>query len=165
MSNKDGYKRPVQTYTDKLSNDDIMDKLSGYKKVDDISKVPLGTHLRYFVKLEDGSEKFRMGGFLRNNTGVPKWISLHRSQTEMTKGWTVQLATATIFRKMSQNEIMDEYENKLDTLQKKNDGHKSLNKEFKKENKTLKTELEYYKKENKTLKTELEYYVKKKTRH
>ena len=143
--NKDGYKRPAQTYTDKLSNEQIMDKLSGYKKVDDISKVPLGTHLRYFSKCEDGSEKFRMGGFLRNNTGIPEWVSLNTSQTAMTKGFSVQLKTATFFRKMSQAEIMDEYENKLDELQKKYDNQKSLSKELKKENKTLKTELEYYK--------------------
>ena len=147
--NKDGYKRPTQTYTDKLSNDDIRDKLSGYKKVDDISKVPLGTHLRFFKKCEDGTEQFRMGGFLRNNTGIPKWVSLNTSQTAMTKGFSVQLETATFFRKMSQSEIMDEYEDKLDALQKKYDNQKALSKELKKEVKTLKTELEYYKHKSK----------------
>ena len=142
---KDDYKRPPQTYTDKLSREDVVDKLNGYKKVDDIIKVPLGTHLRYFKKLETGKDKFCMGGFLHKNTGIPNYVILKNDKSS----WTVQLNTATFFRKMSNTEIMDEYEDKLDELQKKYDSQKSLNKELKKENKTLQKEIDYYKHKNK----------------
>ena len=44
----DNYIRPKKTYTDQLDEDDIEDKLSDYIKVEDISTVKIGTHVRYF---------------------------------------------------------------------------------------------------------------------
>ena len=54
----DNYKRPKQTYTDKLTDEDIKAKLEDYIEVDDISKVPLNTHVRYFTeKINDKKER------------------------------------------------------------------------------------------------------------
>ena len=63
---KDGYIRPETTYTDQLSKEDINKKLEDYIKVEDLSTVPINTHLRYFLNV-NGELKFRQGGNLHSN--------------------------------------------------------------------------------------------------
>ena len=46
----DDYKRPTKTKQDKLSTDEIKEMLEDYIEVEDISKVPLNTHMRYFAE-------------------------------------------------------------------------------------------------------------------
>lgn len=133
--NTSEYKKPDKTYTDKLSKDQILDKLDGYKQVDDIYKIPIGSHLRYFKKLENGKDKFCMGGFLSKNDGLPDYIILNNGKNS----WSVQTKTAKFFRKLSQKEIIDVYESKIDELENKNKALKTLVKQ-------LKEEIEYYKK-------------------
>ena len=53
----DGYKRPKKTLTDKLSAEEIKNKLEDYIEVEDISKVPLNSHLRYFTEKYDEKKK------------------------------------------------------------------------------------------------------------
>ena len=60
------YNRPKTTYQEQLSANEIGDKLQGYEKVDNIAEVPLNTHIRYFTTKPDGTQVFRMGGFLYN---------------------------------------------------------------------------------------------------
>jgi len=48
----------------KLSTDEIKKKLKEYSRVDDISKINIGTHLRYFTVESNGNKLFRLGGFL-----------------------------------------------------------------------------------------------------
>lgn len=121
------YDRPKQTYTDKLTDDDILDKLDGYRQIDDINKVQLGTHLRYFQLMSDGEKKFRMGGFLFKNDGIPDYVILNNNKSS----WSVQIDTAIFFRKLSQKEIVEEYENKIDELENKNKALKTLVKDLK----------------------------------
>ena len=53
----DDYKRPKKTMTDKLTAEEIKSKLEDYIEVEDISKVPLNTHIRYFTEVQDEKKK------------------------------------------------------------------------------------------------------------
>ena len=77
----DDYKRPKKTLTDKLSAEEIKNKLEDYIEVEDISKVPLNSHLRYFTEKYDEKKKksskvFRLGGFLVNKNNYDKYVVL-----------------------------------------------------------------------------------------
>ena len=55
--------------------------LEDYIEVEDISKVPLNTHLRYFSEKKNEKTKkiekvFRMGGFLVNKNNYDKYVIL-----------------------------------------------------------------------------------------
>ena len=102
---KNGYVRPEVTYTDQLSKEQIEKKLEDYKKVDDIMKVPLGVHLRYFSDV-NGKLAFRMGGQLHKNTGLPEYVILSNGTAQ----WSVQVKNTIFYRKMVLQEIKEEYE-------------------------------------------------------
>lgn len=104
-----------KTFTSNLTKDEINEKLQDYKLVDDITKVPLGTHLRYFI-MKDGTKLFRMGGNLKRNLDLPKFIVLVNAVgTE----WTVQVKDATFYKKMTLKEIKEEYDIIIDELHEK----------------------------------------------
>ena len=111
---KNGFERPEITYTDQLSKEEIQDKLADYSKVEDIYKVPLGVHLRYFVK-KDGQMLFRMGGQLFKNNGLPEYVILKSGTNAQ---WSVQIKDTVFYRKMTLAEIKQEYE---DLIKKKNE--------------------------------------------
>ena len=67
------YRRPEKTFTDKLTKAEIEEKLEDYKKVDDIYRVPLSSHIRYFI-MSKGEKKFRTGDLIVRNDGLPKYI-------------------------------------------------------------------------------------------
>lgn len=104
-----------KTFTGNLTKDEINEKLQDYKLVDDISKVPLGTHLRYFV-MKDGTKLFRMGGNLKRNFDLPKFIVLVNA---LGTEWTVQVKDATFYKKMTLKEIKEEYDGIIDELHEK----------------------------------------------
>lgn len=104
-----------KTFTGNLTKDEIEEKLQDYKLVDDISKVPLGTHLRYFV-MKNGTKLFRMGGNLKRNLDLPKFIVLVNA---LGTEWTVQIKDTTFYKKMSLKEIKDEYDGIIDELHEK----------------------------------------------
>lgn len=104
-----------KTFTGNLTKDEINEKLQDYKLVDDISKVPLGTHLRYFV-MKDGTKLFRMGGNLKRNLDLPKFLVLVNA---LGTEWTVQVKDATFYKKMSLKEIKEEYDGIIDELHEK----------------------------------------------
>ena len=122
---KNGFERPEITYTDQLSKEEIQDKLADYSKVEDIYKVPLGVHLRYFVK-KDGQMLFRMGGQLFKNNGLPEYVILKSGTNAQ---WSVQIKDTVFYRKMSIVEIKQEYE---DIINKKNDKIQALKEKLKK---------------------------------
>ncbi len=106
------YSRPKSTFTDNLTKEEVEKKLEDYKKVDDISAVPIGTHLRYFIK-KDGELVFRMGGNLKINTGLPKYVILVNAEGVQ---WTVQVEGTIFYKKMSLEEIKEEYESIIKEL-------------------------------------------------
>ena len=132
---KNGYTRPAVTMTDQLSKEQIEEKLEDYKKVDDIFKVPLGVHLRYFSNI-NGKMVFRMGGLLHKNTGLPDYVILSTTPTGK-PGWSVQVKDTLFYRKMTLQEIKIEYQTIIDELI-------SKNKKLKDENKKLNEKLEKY---------------------
>jgi len=122
---KNGFERPEITYTDQLSKEEIQEKLVDYSKVEDIYKVPLGVHLRYFVK-KDGQMLFRMGGQLFKNSGLPEYVILKSGTNAQ---WSVQVKDTVFYRKMTLAEIKQEYE---DLIKKKNDKIHALKEKLKK---------------------------------
>lgn len=122
---KNGFERPEITYTDQLSKEEIQEKLADYSKVEDIYKVPLGVHLRYFVK-KDGQMLFRMGGQLFKNNGLPEYVILKSGTNAQ---WSVQVKDTIFYRKMTLDEIKQEYE---DIIKKKNEKIQALKEKLKK---------------------------------
>jgi hypothetical protein len=129
---KNNYERPSTTFTDQLSAEQIKERLEDYSKVDDIYKVPLGVHLRYFIN-KDGQMLFRMGGQLHKNTGLPDYVILSNGASQ----WSVQVKNTIFWRKMTSNEIKEDYQTSLETLKSKYD-------KLKEENKLLKEKLKKY---------------------
>lgn len=127
------YIRPAKTYTEKLSTDEIKKRLEDYVEVDDISKVPINTHLRYFQTDKHGNKKFRMGGYLLRNAGLPDYIMLTNGKLT----WSVQVKEAVFFKKMSIMEFKKEYVELLNVLNKENKKLKEENEHLKKKLKTL----------------------------
>ena len=131
----DNYIRPNKTYTERLDDEEIADKLTDYVKVDNIKDVKINTHIRYFL-LEvnkDGSitRKFRMGGFLKNKDNGETYVMLSNNKTT----WSVQTNQAVFYRKLSIDEIKEEYEKDLKELN-------ELNRKLYKQNKRMKKFIE-----------------------
>jgi hypothetical protein len=111
QQNKDNYKRPEITYTDKLSKSQIKELLIDYERVKDIKdleKIPPGTHLRYF-EMKNKELKFRTGGVLTVNSGLPDYIILSNGKLS----WSVQVATCIFFRRVTIKQIREEYDKLL----------------------------------------------------
>ena len=138
------YKRPKRTYQDKLTLEEIKEKLEDYVEVEDISNVMINTHLRYFAikkNKKTGKKRryFRLGGFLINNKEVEKYIVLSTSPisivNENTKTWSVDTNNNIFYRKMTKEEIKRLDQEEMDELY--DEIHR-----LSKENKKLKSKLE-----------------------
>lgn len=114
MSNKtvrfggaaDKYVRPNKTFQDRLSDNQIEEKLRGYKQVADVFKenVPVNTHIRYFVKDDASKTKlFRLGGFLKKLCPEKNYIVL----TNNTHSWCVNVNTADIYKKIGYEDYVE----------------------------------------------------------
>ena len=112
LSKKDKYERPDLTYTEKLTQDEIEDKLEDYQEIADLSKVQLGTHIRYIID-DNGTKKFRLGGKLINTKGLPTYVVLGNGRLT----WSVQTEGTTFYREMTKEEIKEEYEQVIDDLE------------------------------------------------
>lgn len=135
---EDNYKRPKKTYTDKLTDDDIKAKLEDYVEVDDISMVPLNSHVRYFTERINEKKKkekvFRLGGFLVNKSNYEKYVILSNVPetgfiNPIKKTWSVNTKTSIFYKKQTLDEIKEEYELEIEDLK---DQIKFLKKEIKK---------------------------------
>ena len=127
---KDDYKRPKHTIQDKMTEDEIEEKLEDYIEIEDIFKVPLNSHIRYYTLIpgKDGEIKkaFRLGGQLKNKDNADKYIILSNGKVT----WTVQMETSILYRKMTIEEIKEDYENIIKDLE-------EANLQLKKDNKKL----------------------------
>jgi len=106
------YKRPEITYQEQLSKEEVLEKLNGYVKVDNISEVPISTHVRYFTKKDD-KIMFRTGGSLVNKNNADVYVMLSNG----TNTWSVQVRDTVFYRKMSHQEelnlVKNSYEKKI----------------------------------------------------
>jgi len=112
LSNDSQYVRPKKTYQDSLSSDDIKEKLKEYKRVTDIRKVIIGTHIRYFTKQsKEANPVFRLGGFLTKFGDDYKYIILSNG----TISWSVQVNGLNDFwSKMNSKEILKTAETEIE---------------------------------------------------
>jgi len=127
---KDEYKRPKHTIQDKLTEDEIEEKLADYIEIENINKVPIGSHIRYYTLIPNKNgeliKTFRLGGQLKNKDNSDKYIIL--SNGKLT--WTVQMDTSILYRKMTIDEIKEDFENIIKELE-------DSNLQLKKDNKKL----------------------------
>lgn len=141
----DNYQKGGASKTDKLTNEEIEKLLDDYTEIDKIDalyKVPLGTHIRYFVKEKDGSQKFRYGGSLFDAKGLPDYVILSNGKSK----WSVQLNTASLWRKMTVKEIKDDYEQYVKELETENELLESKVNKYKFKYEQAKEEIEHLKK-------------------
>lgn len=121
------------SYQDKLSPDEIKQKLEEYKRVDDISTVSLNAHLRYFIINEKtGDKQFRLGGFLNKIDKEKGYVILSNGQLS----WSVQIKNSIFFKKMTFQELKKELIEDVGQIY--NDEIKKLKDENKKLKDTLK---------------------------
>jgi hypothetical protein len=128
--------RPQATYQSKMTETEIEEKLSLYKKIkiDDIPKLPLNTHIRYYsiTKDNDGNKekKFRLGGFLENKDNYDKYIIL----TNRKFSWSVNTKESILYRKMTDEEISKNVDNKTEHATNENkklaENYEKLKKEY-----------------------------------
>ena len=137
LSRDTSYTRAKKTYQDKLSPAEIKKKLEEYKQVEDITKLEIGVHLRYFtINKKTGEKQFRLGGFLSKMDPQYRYIILQNG----TLSWSVQLENTVLFQKMTFSQLKEEivqkvakkYEKKLSKLEEENKNLKSALKEIKK---------------------------------
>ena len=85
-------------------------------EVDNINKIPINSHLRYYTLKRDDkgnmSKVFRLGGNLINKDNSDKYIILSNGKVS----WSVQTKNTIFYRKMKLNEIKDEYETIIEEL-------------------------------------------------
>jgi hypothetical protein len=101
------YHRPKITLQDKLTYDEIKEKLKNYEKVENIVDLPLYTHLRYIeVKEVNGKKeyKFRLGGYLINKKFPDKYLVLSNGRLK----WSVQVANTVFYKSLAKNEDADD---------------------------------------------------------
>ena len=144
----DDYKRPTKTKQDKLSTDEIKEMLEDYIEVEDISKVPLNTHMRYFAeKVNEKTKKkekvFRMGGFLVNKNNYDTYVILSTAPNtgvinSQAKTWSVSAKGTKFYRKLSYDEMKEQFNEEIEDLYEQIDLLKKENKKLKAENKKLK---------------------------
>jgi hypothetical protein len=112
---RDGRENNVPSIQDKLTNEEIQEKLQNYIEVSDIDAVPINTHVRYYVK--QGQEyKFRIGGFLKKKDNQ-KYVVLSTSPDQNGKTWSVNRATAEFYRiKTKTEQLMENAERENEDL-------------------------------------------------
>lgn len=108
LGDDDKYDRPKQTLQDKLSKKEIEEKLEDYIKVEDISEVPLKTHIRYF-KVEGKNLKFRLGGNLINKDNADKYVVLSNGNYS----WSADVKKSIFYKQLSVEEVREQYEDKI----------------------------------------------------
>ena len=138
LSRDSSYKKTKKTYQENLSPSEIKEKLQEYKQVDneDIDKVSLNSHLRYFTfNPKTGEKLFRLGGFL---TKIDKdYVILSNGSLS----WSVQKKNTVFFQKMNFSDLKSEliekiskkYEKKIKKLTDENEMLKDTLKQVKKQ--------------------------------
>ena len=134
MHTNTGYVRPQFTYQDRLSTDDIKEKLNGYKQIKCPSELQLNNHIRYFSTDSDGNKKFRLGGFVDTINLEKGYITLRNNKNAT---WSVQLKTSTIYKKLSKEEFVNTIKESVKKDINNTDDIKSLKEEIASLNKKM----------------------------
>ena len=102
--------KTTNSYQNKLSPKEIKEKLEEYKRVNDISKVALDAHLRYFTINDKGDKLFRLGGFLKKIDLEKGYVILSNGQLN----WSVQIKNSIFFQKMSFQDLKVELKEEIE---------------------------------------------------
>jgi hypothetical protein len=127
------YKKATNTYQDLLSPEDIAKKLEDYSKVkkEDIFKIPINSHVRYFTLGKSGEKEFRLGGVITKFGDNGEYVVLSNG----TFSWSVQIKNTTFYKKLNLNEIkekaVDDVKINIDTIMKENKELKKMLKQIK----------------------------------
>ena len=149
LSRDTGYVRPKKTFQDSMSSDDIKEKLKEYKKVTDVRKVIIGTHMRYFTKDKDTKANvFRLGGFLTKFGDEYKYVILSNGSIS----WSVQNNSSNEFwAKMNSKEILKTAETEVEDKDKEQQHVIEKYKKLKEKNEYMSSLLEEQQKQNEKL--------------
>jgi hypothetical protein len=109
-SEESEYNKPQKTFTERLTKKEIEDYMTDYEKTD-IKKIKLGSHVRYFEKVNEDM-KFRIGGNLIINNGLPKYVILTNGKTN----WSVQVKDCIFFAKLNYDKIKIEFDEQIENL-------------------------------------------------
>lgn len=140
------YVRPVLTYTDKLSKEQVKELLVDYeqiKSLEQLKTISSGTHLRYF-EYKDKELKFRTGGILTVTSGIPDYLILSSGKIS----WSVQVDKCIFFKRITIKQVREEYEKKIHSDAATISGLQGLLKDADKKIKNLRTRLSKYEKIN-----------------
>jgi hypothetical protein len=152
LKNDINYNRPKKTVQDTLTKEAIKEKLMNYKKVEDITKIVIGSHIRYFAKdMKTKKNMFRLGGFLTKFGEDYKYLVLSNGEFS----WSVQINGNNEFwvkinSKDMQEQIQteleevigDKYKKKYEDMKNQTDYVIKMLKDQQKENDKLKQKLD-----------------------
>lgn len=126
-----------KTFQESLTNEQIKEYLKTYKLVDDISKVGISTHLRYFtIDSKTNKKIFRLGGTLNKFGQNGEYIILSNGDLS----WSVQIKNSIFYKKMTEQELIEDLKHDILTeaqeviateLDDKKAEYKNLEKEYK----------------------------------
>ncbi len=139
------YQRPVQTYQDNLTKQQIKEQLKDYKEANDITMLSIGCHVRYFSTDPKTNKKlFRLGGTINKIDPEYRFIIL----TNGTLSWSVQIANTSFWKKLTESEYKEELKDEIrkEIITEKTDNQ--FNQKLEKENLELKKELKDLSKKN-----------------
>lgn len=108
---KDGYVRPVKTFTENMTPEEIKESLKNYKQIthDDLYNVKPGTHFRYFRTDEHGHRHFKLGGNIINLSGLPEYVVFGNGKIT----WSVQVEGTIFYQKNQIEDIQKECDNTI----------------------------------------------------
>ena len=99
-----------KTFQETLSNEQIKKYLNDYKKVDDIFKIGISTHLRYFtLDSKTNKQLFRLGGYLNKFGDNGEYIILSNGDLS----WSVQIKNSIFYKKMTDQELKEELKQEI----------------------------------------------------
>jgi len=146
------YQRPVQTYQENLTKQQIKEQLKDYKEVIDITMLSIGCHVRYFsTDLKTKKKLFRLGGVINKIDPEYRFIIL----TNGTVSWSVQIANTTFWKKLTELEYKEELKEEIRKEIMTEEVDITSNQILEKENSDLKKDLKNLLRKNELLSEQL----------
>ena len=124
----DNYDRPKQTIQEKMTDQEIAEKLRNYEKVDTIMTIDVGTHVRYFSNI-NGMLKYRSGGNLIKKDKEGRYVVLSNGRAS----WSVQTGNSIFYRELSIEDVRESHKREIQEYEAKLAQYKATIKSLKKE--------------------------------
>jgi hypothetical protein len=99
-----------KTFQETLTNEQIKQYLNDYNQVEDINKIGISTHLRYFtIDSKTNKKLFRLGGFLNKFGHNGEYLILSNGDLS----WSVQIKNTIFYKKMTDQELKEEIKQEI----------------------------------------------------